>query len=534
MKPSSYVSSSRGRIRGALASFALLVVFTLVTHAERAQAQQLSPEITEACIRAAVKVVAIDPNGRALGTGSGSMIDPRGYVLTNFHVVGNTRPDHGVPGTLHNPENLVHIATVAHARQAARPGWIGRVVRADARLDLALIRIVADVSGRPVGNHRFPTVPLGSLDGVNPGTRVWAFGYPLNVRTINVTSGDIAGLEINTRDEVSWIRSDAEFNPGNSGGMLVDVAGRLVGIPTSVFAGQRGVTLEPIELARPVERLPGRWLSDLRRGPIDDVEITGVIALRAGGPAVESVALGDGQIGSPDQHFFRVSAAGAVATEPPLPIAVMRGDEVLRSSTGSVDVLGSDPSDVVISILVPRGEVPVPYRVQQTRGDTTPVEDPVAQAPPPAGPAPDPFLDADPAGSGGPVDPRPNGSPTGPSGGAVAVASGTAVQVVVLDAVSGRPVDGGALLMIGRPGVDVMETLALVLRNQISEAALRQRLVGVGVTDETGTARVEGVSAGEYPMLIHGRSGYRMLRGSVRVPPNAGQLHSIGVVRMNR
>lgn len=507
----------------------------------RAEAQQLETEVTEACIRAAVKIVAVDPNGRALGTGSGSMIDPRGYVLTNFHVVGRTGHERGLPGTLYNSENFVHIATVEHARQAARPQWIGRVVRADVRLDLALIRIVSDLQGRPVGDHTFPTIRFASLDGVNPGTRVWAFGFPLNVRTINVTSGDIAGLEINSREQVSWIRSDAEFNPGNSGGMLVDVQGRLIGVPTLVFHGGRsGRTLEPVELARPAERIPAEWLGALGRGHIDEVRIAGVRRVSPAEP-VESIALGDGEIGRPDQHFYRVGPGerpGEVATTPPLPIAVVDRGEVLRHSTGAVAIEEGDAATAVVSVLIPHGDEPVPYQVSFSRGESTPDVPAIARAP--VAPAPTPVPSATPPaesspseGRQPPMPPSPfvEERPATPPAGATAVAGGRQVEAVVLDGVTGRPPARGALVLIGRPGVDPFETVALVLRNQISEANLRRRVVGVARVDATGRARVDGVLPGRYPVLVTSPGGYRPANGTVEVPRGGG-VHSIGVIRL--
>ncbi len=138
-------------------------------------AQELSSEITDRCVRASVKVVMLnDSNGGS--TGSGSMIDTRGYVLTNFHVVGHMRPETGRPGQLYNARNRVHLATVNNARQSARPRWLGVVVRGDVQLDLALVRIVSDTDGHAVEGAPFHAVPMAPPDPLRPGSRVWAFG----------------------------------------------------------------------------------------------------------------------------------------------------------------------------------------------------------------------------------------------------------------------------------------------------------------------------------------------------------------------
>ena len=351
----------------------------------------------------------LNASGRGGSTGSGSMIDPRGYVLTNFHVVGIMRPEDGIPGTLRNPRNRVQLATVESARQSARPRWVGAVVRGDAVLDLALIRILGDAEGRPP-SAPFPTVPLAGTGELRPGARVWAFGFPLGVRTINVTGGAVAGFQMNARDEVAWLRSDAEFNPGNSGGMLVDGRGRLVAVPTRVFgAGGQGA-LEPVELARPVERIPAEWLRALRAGPIEDVRLTGVPEVTRA--PVRALAAGDeGGMSNRDQQFFIVSPdaprPARIVTRPALPVALMHGDGVIRAGEGSVQLRPEDPPRPSISVLIPgAGERAVAFEVSI---------EPLAEEAPATAAAPEGFGFR--AGTLAPSPPRPS-PPAAPAGGA--------------------------------------------------------------------------------------------------------------------
>ena len=335
--------------------FALLALLLAVWSVPpEAAAQDLSSSVTRRAVRAAVKITSEGPNGQG-ATGSGSIIDPRGYVLTNFHVVGHTHPGDGAPGSLFNAANEVRIAMVTNARETAQERYLGRVVRADIRLDLALVRIVSDNQGNALPrSRRFPTVPLADTRRLRPGSRLFAFGFPLGVRTINVTSGEMSGFQMNSRDEVAWIRTDAEFNPGNSGGMLLDRQGRLVAVPTAVLSG-RG-TLEPIELARPVERIPDEWLSSIRRGHIDDVLISGVPSLPLG-QQYEDEAVGDGgAFDRPEMHYYELPA------ERPLRVEVSSGlsvglltnrGRVLREGRGSLQVLPTDPQDLTLGILIP-------------------------------------------------------------------------------------------------------------------------------------------------------------------------------------
>ena len=60
-----------------------------------ADAQDINAAATDRCVRAAVRIVALGQNGEPVSTGSGGVIDARGYILTNFHVVGHMTPEHG-------------------------------------------------------------------------------------------------------------------------------------------------------------------------------------------------------------------------------------------------------------------------------------------------------------------------------------------------------------------------------------------------------------------------------------------------------
>src|SRR5262245_56253479 len=95
------------------------LLFTLAGLGSAASAQDLSTAVTRRAVRAAVKITAEGPRGQ-VSNGSGSVIDPRGYVLTNFHVVGHTSPGFGTPGSFINARNEVRISMVSSARDAAQ------------------------------------------------------------------------------------------------------------------------------------------------------------------------------------------------------------------------------------------------------------------------------------------------------------------------------------------------------------------------------------------------------------------------------
>jgi S1-C subfamily serine protease len=463
----------------ALCLFSLVSIFSL--RAETAIAQELDARTTDRCVRAAVRIVVADANGNPAASGSGSMIDSRGYVLTNFHVVGNVSVQHGPPGTLLVPANRYEIAIATSAREAVTPRYIARVVRADQRLDLALLRIVATTDGRALPrNTRFTAIELASTAQLRPGSRVWAFGFPMNVRTINVTGGQVTGFQMNADDAVAWLRSDAEFNPGNSGGMLVDTRGRLVAVPTAVVHGRS--TLEPIELARPVERVPASWLRDLRRG-IDDVRIDGVSEL-VDGSVVTSAAVGDvGGIGESEIHFYRIGRALRPAHvtlsggTPELVLADPAG-RIVRRGTTSMEIRETDPPDLLLAVVTPNpAESPLRYEVRAAMA--APMARVVATAP---------RLGTDP-GTSAPVVALP---PTRPMAAAVAAPGTASIRGSILDATTGQPM-ANVLVIVGRPDSDLARGIGLLVAGRVDEASFLATLIGVTRTDAAGQYAIAGL-----------------------------------------
>ncbi len=171
------------------------------------------------------------PNHPRAGLGSGVIVAPEGYLLTNHHVVAGASAIE---------------AQLADGRRAA-----ARLVGSDPETDLAVLKI--DLDG-------LPSVVLGQASTLQVGDVVLAIGNPFGVGQ-TVTAGIVSALE-RTRLGLStyenFIQTDAAINPGNSGGALVDVQGHLVGINTAIFTQQeRGGSLGigfaiPVDTAREV------------------------------------------------------------------------------------------------------------------------------------------------------------------------------------------------------------------------------------------------------------------------------------------
>jgi len=277
-------------------------------------------------------------------SGSATFIDPRGYLLTNAHVVSSRL------GGLYDPKNRVVIATTSSPNEPVKVRWVGRVVRVDLRLDLALIRVVANAKGAALSRERFKTLALAPPKRLQHGNSVFAIGYPLGSESINLGAGHVLGFEYNARREVSWIRTDAEFNPGSSGGMLVDTRGELVGVPTSLYRHTKDS--EPVEMARPISRIPAHWRTALK-GEIKDLLVEGVRYLDGKAPLQDTLS-GDGQLFNfADEHRYTLTAnrPATIRATSNLHLAILDGHGRLkRQGDGIIQLLEGDDPRATLSV----------------------------------------------------------------------------------------------------------------------------------------------------------------------------------------
>ena len=180
--------------------------------------------------RSVVLIQAVTAEGHVACTGSGTVMSADGLVLTNAHVVRDAGPC--------DYERLI-VAVTDGAEQPPAPRYGASVVAYDAVLDLAVLHLGTTAEGAPAGPLDLVPIPTGDSDQVALGQPIRLLGYPgIGGDTITYTAGSVAGFVAQEGlGDRAWIKTDATVAGGNSGGMAIDAAGALIGVPTQVTAG---------------------------------------------------------------------------------------------------------------------------------------------------------------------------------------------------------------------------------------------------------------------------------------------------------
>jgi serine protease Do len=267
------------------------------------------------------------------GIGSGIIISPDGYILTNNHVV----------------DGAVDVKVTLHDRRILR----AKVVGVDKLTDLAVLKVDA---------NNLTSIAWGDSTKLEPGQTVLAFGSPFGYFQFSVTRGIVSAVNRpnpysdDARKPGGFIQTDAAINPGNSGGALVDAHGELVGINTFIisnsgsFAGA-GFAI-PSQIARSVSE------QIIKHGKVDHAYL----------------GIGMNDVTPDNARFFNLpDASGAIVSQvtPDSPaasaglktgdvIAQLNGQKILNSSALQVDVSEMTPGTrITLSVLRDGKTVPI-------------------------------------------------------------------------------------------------------------------------------------------------------------------------------
>ncbi len=259
------------------------------------------------------------------GIGSAVIIDPEGYLVTNYHVVSFA--------------NDIRLQ-LADGR-IANPQLIG----VDSETDLALLKVDLGL---------LPAIPLGRSDQIRIGDVVLAIGNPYGL-TKTVTQGIVSAtgrgaLELTTFE--NFIQTDAAINEGNSGGALINTAGQLVGINTAVLTQDTGT--EGIGFAIPV---------DLVRGVVEEIKNNGRVIRGYIGivpdqlSRVEAANLGlNPNVGILLREIVEQSPAENAGLQPGDIIVSINGEQIRSGQQALLIVATLNPEDIVEMIGIRNGQ----------------------------------------------------------------------------------------------------------------------------------------------------------------------------------
>lgn len=283
------------------------------------------------------------------GMGSGVLIHPQGYLLTNAHVIAGS--------------SVLEVFL-----QGEENPYVAKVVGVDPTIDIAVLKITPK---QP--NHLFPTVPVGHSASLQIGQWVLAIGNPFGLDgTLTTGVVSMLGRRLPSQEGrvmEGIIQTDAAINPGNSGGALLNTQGELIGINTAIFSPSGASN--GISFAVPVDKAM-RVANDLIRfGKIQraylgvqlGIEVTPRVARILGLKTKTGVMLANVLPNSPAAKAGLQGGTQTIPTsEPTMPLII--GGDVITAVDGvavkSADTLlnaveAKQPKQTIVLTVVPRG-----------------------------------------------------------------------------------------------------------------------------------------------------------------------------------
>ncbi len=263
---------------------------------------------------------------REEGLGSGIIVSPSGYILTNNHVVEHA--------------NKVEV-TLSDGRD-----FTGKVVGTDPQTDVAVVKINAD---------NLPVMPFANSDSVRVGDLCFAIGNPFgqdHTVTMGIVSAKNRTLPMGTTRIQDFIQTDAAINPGNSGGALIDARGNLIGMNTMILTGGGGNMFSSEEGGN--VGIGFAVPSNLAKQVMDQIEKNGKVSRGYLGALLQNM---NQELG---QHFGVPSGKGAIVSSVtpggPGAKAGLKADDVIVGVNGK-PVNSSDELTMEITSHTPGSQV---------------------------------------------------------------------------------------------------------------------------------------------------------------------------------
>jgi S1-C subfamily serine protease len=283
---------------------------------------------------AVVQINAVTAQGR--GVGSGVIIDQRGYIVTNNHVVQQA--------------NQLQVMLSNGSRLPAQ------LVGASAPDDLAVLKVTT--------NEKLTVAALGDSTKLRVGQEVLAIGNPLGI-TQTVTSGIVSALgrEVGTIPDA--IQTDAAINPGNSGGALVDLQGRIIGIPTATAIDPQFKTpANGVGFAVPSNRVDFITSQIIETGKVTS---SGRAIIGVGVVSVDPILAAQENLASDHGALIAEVTKGGPADRAglrPADIIVQLDNKEVRDITSLSDILLNEKPGDTVPVQVKRGNQLVSINVQ--------------------------------------------------------------------------------------------------------------------------------------------------------------------------
>lgn len=244
-----YAGSLQAEVEGEI-SFTIAVALDVKPQIKAVEPRPIMATKPDALQRAIDASVRLDSE---FSTGSGTLVSPKGLILTCHHVIED---DKGAPLTAG-----IYVSITRDPRRDPLQCFLAETVFAEKSLDLALLRIKVDLDGKPVEKPSFPWCPLGDDSRLMLGEEMNCLGYPgiggsRSIYGITLTRGIVAGF-IERKGSVQWIKTDALISSGNSGGGAFNAKYELVGVPSEAMHADE--TFESLGYLRPIGALPEKW-----------------------------------------------------------------------------------------------------------------------------------------------------------------------------------------------------------------------------------------------------------------------------------